>query len=59
MDHLRFRLALAAGKITASFLKLLAGRGTNIPGVIMKKICPDVLARFQMPRTVICVTGTN
>ncbi|MDD6678970.1 MAG: MurT ligase domain-containing protein [Firmicutes bacterium] len=59
MDHLRFRLALAAGKITASFLKLMAGRGTNIPGVIMKKICPDVLARFQMPRTVICVTGTN
>lgn len=58
MGKLRFLLALAVGKCTA-FLLRLAGRGSNIPGVLMQKICPDALSRFQMPKTVICVTGTN
>lgn len=58
MNGFRFHLALIVGKILALGLKII-GRGTNIPGVIMKKLCPDILARFKMPRKVICVTGTN
>lgn len=58
MGKLRFILALIAGKC-AAFLLRLAGRGSHIPGVLMQKICPDALGRFQMPKLVICITGTN
>ena len=59
MGKLRFFLALVAGKILEWFLRVVVGRGTNKPGDIMLKICPDALARFHLPPLVICVTGTN
>lgn len=59
MGNLRFRVALLVGKLTGFLLRKLTGRGSNTPGVIMQKLCPDSLARFQMPKLVICVTGTN
>lgn len=59
MGKIRFIFALLAGKLAEWMLRVLTGRGSNTPGVIMLKICPDALARFQMPPTVICVTGTN
>lgn len=58
MGKLRFILALLVGKC-AAFLLRLAGRGSHIPGVLVQKICPDALSRFQMPELVICITGTN
>lgn len=58
MGKLRFVFALLAGKCAAFLLRII-GRGSNIPGVIMQKICPDALGRFKMPKLVICVTGTN
>lgn len=59
MGKLRFILAIAVGKFSAFILGRVFKRGTNTPGIIMLKICPDALARFKMPETTVCVTGTN
>ncbi len=59
MGSFRFFLAMLIGKCSEWFLRVFTGRGTNTPGIIMQKICPDALARFHMPELVICVTGTN
>ena len=59
MGKLRFLIAVIVGKISAFLLDKIFKRGTNTPGIIMLKICPDALARFTMPDITICVTGTN
>lgn len=59
MGRIRFLIAVVIGKISAVLLQKLFKRGTNTPGIIMLKICPDSLSYFQMPETTICVTGTN
>ena len=59
MGKLRFLIALIVGKVSILLLDKIFKRGTNLPGEIMLKICPDALARFTMPETVVCVTGTN
>lgn len=59
MGKLRFLIAVTVGKVSAFLLDKIFKRGTNTPGIIMLKICPDALARFVMPKTTICVTGTN
>ncbi len=59
MGKIRFLIAVIVGKLLAFLLDKIFKRGTNTPGIIMLKICPDVLARFVMPETTVCVTGTN
>ena len=59
IGKLRFIIAVIVGKVSAFLLDKIFKRGTNTPGIIMLKICPDALSRFVMPRTTICVTGTN
>ncbi len=59
MKKLRFTAALIFGKLLEWGLRVFTGRGTNKPGVLMLKLCPDALAHFRMPPMVICVTGTN
>lgn len=59
MGKIRFFLAMLVGKCSEWFLRVFVGRGTNTPGILMQKLCPDALGRFQMPPLVICVTGTN
>lgn len=59
MGKFRFMLAVIVGKVSAFLLDKIFKRGTNTPGIIMLKICPDALARFIMPETTVCVTGTN
>ncbi len=59
MDKLRFLIALIVGKVSIFLLDKIFKRGTNLPGEIMLKICPDALSRFTMPKTTVCVTGTN
>lgn len=59
MGKLRFLIAVIIGKVSAVLLDKIFKRGTNTPGIIMLKICPDALARFVMPETTVCVTGTN
>lgn len=59
MGKLRFIIAVIVGKVSAFLLDKIFKRGTNTPGIIMLKICPDALARFTMPEITVCVTGTN
>lgn len=59
MQKIRFVLALLLGKVITFLLVKIFKRGTNAPGIIMLKICPDMLARFKLPTKTICVTGTN
>ncbi len=59
MGKLRFFVAIIVGKISAFLLDKIFKRGTNTPGIIMLKICPDALGCFKMPQTTVCVTGTN
>lgn len=59
MGKLRFLISLIVGKVSILLLDKIFKRGTNLPGEIMLKICPDALACFTMPETTVCVTGTN
>lgn len=59
MGKLRFLIALIVGKVSILLLDKIFKRGTNLPGEIMLKICPGALSRFTMPKTTVCVTGTN
>ena len=52
-------LAMLAGKLALLMLKLLKRTASYTPGYIALKIFPDFLGSLQMPKTVICVTGTN
>ncbi|MBQ1390195.1 MAG: DUF1727 domain-containing protein [Firmicutes bacterium] len=59
----KFYPALYAAKLARTGIHVL-GRfshtsGTNFPGVVAMKICPDFLERVAKPETVIAVTGTN
>ena len=53
ISKLRFLIAVIVGKISAFLLDKIFKRGTNTPGIIMLKICPDALSRFIMPRRTI------
>jgi UDP-N-acetylmuramyl tripeptide synthase len=52
-------IALWAAKATRSGLRLLRRRGTQLPGRVALKLCPDFLARVGRPARVLAVTGTN
>lgn len=58
MNKLRFLISILVGKLVYAIGKPF-GKSTNLPGIIMLKICPDALARFKMPEKTVCVTGTN
>ena len=55
----RFYLALAAGKLAATTLKLIGRNGGQVPGVVAEKIDPQFLAHVGKPERVVFVTGTN
>lgn len=59
MSKLRFTVALWAAKLSVAALKITKHNGTNFPGVVALKICPDFLRHIQKPRHIIGVTGTN
>ena len=56
---IRFYLALYGAKLFSKGLSLIGRAGTHNPGVLALKICPDFLARMDMPKTIIGITGTN
>lgn len=37
----------------------IVGKGSSLPGKYALKICPDILRRIRLPKTVIAVTGSN
>ena len=59
MSKLRFYAAMLMAKAMYLGLKLLGRNASYLPGKAAVKICKDFLAHLQMPKTVICVTGTN
>jgi len=55
----RFLLALWASKFYRFGIRLLGKDGSCTPGMVAVKICPDFLSMIELPKTTICVTGTN
>ena len=41
------------------FVGRLVGRGSSLPGKFALKVCPDILARVELPAHIIAVTGSN
>ena len=60
---MKFYLVLFLSKLAQWVLSLLSHvipvRGTNFPGVLALRLCPDFIARVGKPKTIIAVTGTN
>ena len=60
MGKIRYIITLWITKVIAKMLRLIAKeRGTNLPGSIAIKLCPNFLSYFKMPEKVIAVTGSN
>lgn len=59
MSKIRFFIALWAAKLSVFALKITRHNGTNFPGVVALKICPDFLRMINKPKRLIGVTGTN
>lgn len=56
--RIRYRLALFLAKLSIILLKITGHRGTNFPGELAIRICPDFLARIPKPDHIYMVTGT-
>ena len=59
MGKLRYGAALLAAKLSVVALKVTRHNGTNFPGIVALKICPDFLRYVKKPKRIIAVTGTN
>ena len=59
MKRLKFYMALWCAKLSIIALKMTGHRGTDFPGRIAVKICPDFLRQAGVPGRVLGVTGTN
>lgn len=59
MGKLRFWAALIAAKLSIVALKITRHNGTNFPGVVALKICPQFIKYIGKPKKVIAVSGTN
>ena len=57
--RLRTSIAVAACKLARFGLRKLGRGGTDFPGRIALKLCPDLLGRLAKDVTVVIVTGTN
>mgnify|MGYP003273023100 CR=1 FL=1 len=59
MNKIRFFIALWAAKLSVIALRITRHNGTNFPGVVAIKLCPDFLKIIKKPKAIIGVTGTN
>ena len=59
MGKLRFLLALWLGKLSIPALKITRHNGTDFPGSLAVKVCPDFLKYVEKPPVMVAVTGTN
>ena len=59
MGKLRFFFALWMAKLSKPALKITGHAGTNFPGELAIKLCPDFLKYVSKPEKIIGVTGTN
>lgn len=59
MGKLRFLLALWMAKLSIPALKITRHNGTDFPGTLALKLCPDFLKYIGKPQRIVAVTGTN
>ncbi|MBQ0037963.1 MAG: DUF1727 domain-containing protein [Clostridiales bacterium] len=59
MGKLKFILALWMAKLSIPALKITHHSGTDFPGNLALKICPDFLRYVGRPKTIVAITGTN
>lgn len=59
MSKFKFYLGLWAGKLSVPALKLTHHNGTDYPGQLAVKFCPDFLKYIERPQKLIIITGTN
>lgn len=59
MSKIKFRIALIVAKLSVIALNITKRNGTNFPGQLAIKICPDFLKYIGKPKTIVGVTGTN
>ena len=59
MGKLRFLFALWMAKLSIPALKITRHNGTDFPGSLAVKLCPDFLRYVGKPKTIVAVTGTN
>lgn len=59
MEKLKFIFAFLMAKISGPALKITGHQGTNFPGKLALRLCPDFLKHIKKPRRIIAVTGTN
>ncbi len=59
MGKIRYYIALWAAKLSIIALKLTKHNGTNFPGVLALRLCPEFLKYAAKPKKIIAVTGTN
>lgn len=59
MSKIRYGIALLMAKLSVIALKIARRNGTNFPGLLAIKICPDFLAHIGKPNKIIGITGTN
>ena len=58
-DHIRYRLALAAGKATRAAIRLIGRDGGHYPGSVATALDPQFLAHVAKPERTVFVMGTN
>lgn len=56
---LRYYIALWVAKLSIFALKITKHNGTNFPGIVAKKICPNFLDYADKPELLVGITGTN
>ena len=59
MGKLRFLLALWLGKLSIPALKITHHNGTDFPGSLAVKVCPDFLKYVGKPPLMVAVTGQH
>ncbi len=56
---IKILIALWVAKLSIVALKITGHNGTNFPGVVAIRICPQFLKYIGKPERIIAVTGTN
>ena len=59
MKKIRVFFAVLACKLARAAIRLLGRGGTDFPGRVALKICPDLLGQLAKTVTTVIVTGTN
>ena len=59
MKKLRVMMAILACRLSRKLIRLLGRGGTDFPGRLAMKICPDLLGILAKNVTTVIVTGTN